>query len=375
MSSPTNKIAQPVPSKEAIRGAIQIACFDKTLTIRQIALKFNVTVATVMKWKKRSFVTDAVRNRKTKLKSKHIEFIKKMADGKYTGIEQASSRQIAYKLQRKFNRNLKKMVFTICHSTVNKVLNKVLCRPRKAKTTFKLTDQNKDKRIELIQWVKDNNVKGKDIFFTDESRFLLDTPLNAQTNQIRFNKEDEMLLKSGDTKIYEKVHKPVPKYTSGFMVAGGMSTHGLGKLIFCVGTMNTFAYRRTLDYFQEDVNRLNSDLYFQQDGASCHTGNKSIEHIGTLFNNKLPFWPANSPDLSPIEMIWALLKQKLQEKKHNTLEELKAHLIFLWNRVPIGLCKKLIAQFDRKIKIIENSGERINLLPKKKKKFVLKKRL
>ncbi len=94
----TNKIAQPIPSKEAIRGAIQIACFDKTQTIRQIALKFNVNPGTVMKWKKRSFVTDATRIRKSKLLSKHMAFIKEMADGKYTGIDQASSRQIAYKL-------------------------------------------------------------------------------------------------------------------------------------------------------------------------------------------------------------------------------------------------------------------------------------
>jgi transposase len=123
MSIPSNKIAQPILSKEAIRGAIQHACYAKTLTIRQIALKFNVTTSTVMKWKKRSSVSDASRNRKTKLKPKHIRFIQKMADGKYTGIDQASSRQIAYKLQRKFNRNLKKMTFTICHSTVNKLLN------------------------------------------------------------------------------------------------------------------------------------------------------------------------------------------------------------------------------------------------------------
>ena len=340
MSNPSNKIPQIIPSKEAIRGAIQHSCYENTLTIRQIALKFDVAPSTVMKWKRRSSVSDSIRIRKSKLKPRHIQFIKKMADGKYTGIDQASSRMIAYKLQRKFNRNLKKMAFTVCHSTVNKILNKVLSRPRKAKTTFKLTKENKDKRIELIEWVKANNVKGKDIFFTDESRFLLDTPLNPQTNQIRFNKEDQKKLKLGDTEIFEKVNKPVPKYTSGFMVAGGMSTHGLGKLIFCVGTMNAFAYRRTLDYFQEDVQRLNPDLYFQQDGASCHTANKSINLIGTLFNNKLPFWPANSPDLSPIEMIWALLKMKLQEKKHNTLEELKANLIFLWNRVPVGLCKK-----------------------------------
>ena len=75
--------------------------------------------------------------------------------------------------------------------------------------------------------------------------FFLDTPLNPQTNQIRFNQEDLAKLKSGE-ELYEKLHVPQPKYTTGFMVAGGMSYYGIGKLIFCVGTMNTNCYFKLL---------------------------------------------------------------------------------------------------------------------------------
>ena len=44
-----------------------------------------------------------------------------------------------------------------------------------------------------------------------QKRFLLDTPLNPQTNQIRFNQEDLAKLKSGEEKLYEKLHVPQPK--------------------------------------------------------------------------------------------------------------------------------------------------------------------
>jgi transposase len=204
MSNQTSEIEQPILSKEAIRGAIQYECRYTNNSIRNIAAKFKVSPKTVMKWKKRDFVADAKKTRTPKLKSKHIEYIRKLADGKYTGIDQASSRMIASSLERKFNKNLKKITFSICHSTVNKVLNKILSKPRKSKQTFKLSGKNKDSRINFIKWIKENKVKGNDIFFTDESRFLLDTPLNPQTNQIRFNKEDIKKLRDGDQELYER---------------------------------------------------------------------------------------------------------------------------------------------------------------------------
>jgi len=75
-----------------------------------------------------------------------------------------------------------------------------------------------------------------------------------------------------------------------------------------VGKVNSFAYRQALDYYKEDVESLDRNLFFQQDGARPHTADPSTDKISLLFQNKLPFWPANSPDLSPIEPLWAIVK-------------------------------------------------------------------
>jgi transposase len=170
------------------------------------------------------------------------------------------------------------------------------------------------------------------------------------------------------------IHKPLPKYTTGFMVAGGISAAGPGKLIFCVGTMDTQSYLRALTYYKQDIDRLNPDLYFQQDNATCHTANLSIDYISENFNQFTEKWPANSPDLNPIEIMWAILKSKLYERKHEDLEDLMKHLVFLWNRIPIGLCKKLVRRFHEKVKGIIDTGERIikqgEKIKKKKKNLV-----
>jgi len=362
-------------SKEALRGAIQWECQNSNLTLNQIAEKFKVSKMTVIKWKKRDYVNAKERNRKCKANKRHIAFIKKMGDGKYTGIEQASCRMIAAKLIRHFNKGLKSIKFSLGKSTVNKILNQVLSKPRKTKQTFRLYKKDKIKRIDFIKYIKQMQINGKDIFFTDESRFLLDTPLNPQTNQIRFNQEDLAKLRSGEEKLYEKLHVPLPKYTTGFMVAGGISYYGVGKLIFCVGTMNTNCYLPTLNYFKEDIQRLSPNLYFQQDGAKCHWSRKSMEKIVDEFPNHLESWPSNSPDLSPIEEIWSQIKEKVSERKHKSLDDLKRHVVFLWNRIPVSLCRKLIRRFNRKIKVIKDTGERINTLPPRKIKERKKKRI
>ena len=50
-----------------------------------------------------------------------------------------------------------------------------------------------------------------------------------------------------------------------------------------------------------------SDHYFQQDGASCHTSRTSMDWLKSNFPDRLISrksdvpWPANSPDLDPID--------------------------------------------------------------------------
>ena len=65
-----------------------------------------------------------------------------------------------------------------------------------------------------------------------------------------------------------------------------------------------------MDEFKEKYT-LKKDLLFQQDNTNCHKSKDSMDAIEVIFGNNTLWWPANSPDLSPIETVWAILKQEL----------------------------------------------------------------
>ena len=64
--------------------------------------------------------------------------------------------------------------------------------------------KDKNKRIEFSKMIKEKNIAGKDIFFTEEKRFIMNPPLNKWTNQIRLDNKGFEEYKSGYGKLYEK---------------------------------------------------------------------------------------------------------------------------------------------------------------------------
>jgi len=258
---------------EAKRGAIQIEWLNRDrndMTMQKISRRLDVSMSTIQKWKDKGTVRSQNRNKKSKLNIRIKMYIYKEAVDRITGFDGASSRKIANKIWKKFK-------IKVSHVTVNSTLNKMISRPRKVRRTFMLTEKNKEARKDFAKMVLDHPhrstdylIDGRQIFFTDEKRFLMYTKINSQTNQVRICKKTLKKLKKGNEKAFKKVSREIPKYSQGFMVAAGLSAYGPGKLIFCVGTMNSKCYERTLEYFKEDMQRLDPSggLFFQQDNAS-----------------------------------------------------------------------------------------------------------
>ena len=77
-------------------------------------------------------------------------------------------------------------------------------------------------------------------------------------------------------------------------------------------------------------------------------------------------WPANSPDLNPIEHLWGAMKRILK----NTEIESKEHLIEtiqnIWNNFPQDSINRLIYSFYGRLRlIIDQKGESISDLLRK----------
>jgi len=68
-----------------------------------------------------------------------------------------------------------------------------------------------------------------------------------------------------------------------------------------------------------------------QDGASIHRSNHTKEW---LEDKKIPIleWPANSPDLNPIENLWGLLARAVfaNGRQFKTKEELTQEILKQW---------------------------------------------
>ena len=68
-------------------------------------------------------------------------------------------------------------------------------------------------------------------------------------------------------------------------------------------------------------------------------------------------WPPYSPDLNPIENLWADLKKRVEQHNAKTVEELKEAVEQEWRKTDAQLCQKLVASMPARIaKVLQYNG-------------------
>ena len=113
---------------------------------------------------------------------------------------------------------------------------------------------------------------------------------------------------------------------------GIISYKGAGRLHVCEGYMNQDQYLRVFEHrLLPQLNDWAPEVStFMQDSSPCHKAKRCMKFLDDNGVEVLP-WPRFSPDLNPIETLWAVLKRRLAEHNLPTKEELLSKIVSLWH--------------------------------------------
>jgi transposase len=208
-----------------------------------------------------------------------------------------------------------------------------------------LSDQHKAKRLKFAKEYKKWTVEDwKSVIWTDESSF----EIGKNTRQtVVWRKVDER----------HRSECLAPTFKSGrtsTMVWGAFVASTKLPLVFMPPGRRTatdfveIVYEPVLGPFLEAQGTA-SNLILMEDGAPVHRSNTPKCWRQSRKLKKLE-WPANSPDLNPIENLWKLLKDHVQQKHRPAhANEMNMALTTEWEAITSEKLESLVASMPERI--------------------------
>lgn len=246
--------------------------------------------------------------------------------GKSTGRPTVLTREVVDDIQQRLEQSPQKSLrklsaqtgvsYGSCHKTAKKVLH---LHPYKVTVVQQLHPLDYGKRVMYCNFfnrhLNDNNTLDKS-FFTDEAWFHLSGYINSQNYRT-------WATENPHTMIETDLH-PIKV---GVWVA--ISRRRIIGPIFFEETINAERYRTLI--LAEFLRQLHDDElqtgYFQQDGATAHTANTTLNYLREFYGDRLiskNVWPPRSPDLTPCDFfLFGHLKNTIFRNRMHNLDELK----------------------------------------------------
>jgi transposase len=221
-----------------------------------------------------------------------------------------------------------------------------LWRPPLVKQEMSVTQEH-----ERLQFSTDvlmtANLDTTRIIFSDESRFVLGD--NHEWRHIRRGDWNE-------TAFVTKTKFPI-----SVMIWGAIGVGYKSGCIFCSDGVDAQEYQAVLKKAElvEELNNRDGrfEWFFMQGGASAHTAKATTEWLNDLCLI-LPGWPPNSPDLNPIEIVWAIMKLRIKKLRPKTRGELIQVINTVWNELNQEVLDRLVLSFRRRLELVRKARGR-----------------
>jgi hypothetical protein len=230
---------------------------------------------------------------------------------------------------------------TVSESRVSEKRTELGFRWRPALVKQDLSIVQQFQRFQFAQDLQQSDVDQSRIVFSDESRFVL-----GDDNRWRHLRRGEWNHTAFATR---------QKFPISVMIWGAIGVGFKSGCTVCSQGVDAGEYQQILKD-SGFIDRMNArcgvgNWWFMQDGAPCHTAKATMELLRPLCLI-LPGWPPNSPDLNPIEIIWAIMKRRVKELQPQTEEALKAVISRVWDELDQGMLDRLILGFMRRVAMV-----------------------
>ncbi|GFU92383.1 transposase [Trichonephila clavipes] len=197
----------------------------------------------------------------------------------------------------------------------------------------------------------------KRILFSDEAHFWLNGYVNKQNCRI---------WSEANPQVYAKTPLHPEKLTVWCALwAGGI----IGPYLFKNDeghkvSVNGDRYRAMItNFFIPELNNHDvQEVWFQQDGATCHTARATIDLLKDTFGDRLisrfgPVnWPPRSCDLTPLDyFLWGYVKSLVYADKARTLDHLEDNIRRVFADIRPQMLAKVIKNWTSRLDYIRAS--------------------
>jgi hypothetical protein len=234
----------------------------------------------------------------------------------------------------------------VCPASVSIARNEQGFEYGPPRRTFFLTDDQKRRRLEFAR--RELNRDWTNVLFTDESYFWI-----AEDSGYLWRIRGEH---TPDVCVHEK------KHPQKVLVFGGFCPQYQSNLVILLrGTVTGETYVQDLiqgSHLIEGMNNLFTPHHWtlMQDGASAHTCAETLRQLRPQIDI-LEDWPSGSPDLNPIENLWAIMKRRVQATDPQTIPDLVQVIRSVWEEISTPELIRLTGSMQRRLQgVIDANG-------------------